>query len=153
MPAKRVPTSVLALRGAFDKDPKRGRERANEPKPQGPLGAPPEDFLRDTPEMKKHLAAWFELIDIAPPGVLTKSDRQHVKRTAQLMVKCDRDAAKDSTRAQLRAHLADIGCTPVGRTRIQVEHGKRNASESGNEAPDGWATLDAERTAAKGRTN
>lgn len=85
MPARRKPTAVLEQSGSLAKHPDRARDRANEPRPDGPLGPPPDDFLRDTPEMKKHLAAWDELIDIAPPGVLTKSDRQHVKRTAQLM--------------------------------------------------------------------
>ena len=45
MPAKRIPTAIHQMKGSFEKNPSRGRARADEPKPDGPLGAPPADFL------------------------------------------------------------------------------------------------------------
>ena len=44
MGAPRKPTGVLERSGALKKDPKVGRERANEPVVLDPLGPPPADF-------------------------------------------------------------------------------------------------------------
>ena len=151
MSRNRKPTAVLEASGAFRHDPARGVARANEPRPAGPLGAMPEDFLRDTPESKKHRDAWEQILAMAPRGVLTASDTAHVELTARAMVICRRSTATSSDRKDLARLLADIGCSPVGRTRIQVERGRSNAaSEPG---ADGWAALDADRVAGSPRTN
>ena len=52
---KRTPTSVLNLRGSFDKHPERAREREDEPKLPLGVGEPPEHF--DAGQVE----AWDEL--------------------------------------------------------------------------------------------
>jgi hypothetical protein len=74
----RKPTAQLDELGAFDHDPKRAEARKNEPKPNGPVGDPPDYF---TPEQR---AIWFELIDLTAPGVLAKSDRITVELASRL---------------------------------------------------------------------
>ncbi len=141
LPAKRIPTAALQLKGAFDKDPKRGRARAHEPKPDGPLGPPPEEFLRNTPEMQKHLAAWHKILAIVPEGVLTSMDFFHVKQTAQYIVICDRSSATAAQHALLNKLLGQMGCNPADRSRVAAKKAKAADART----PDDWSTLAAER--------
>ena len=69
MPAHRKPTAVLQASGAIAKNPKRYVKRKSEPKPSGPLGEAPKHFNRAL------VPIWRELSLIAPPSVLTASDR------------------------------------------------------------------------------
>lgn len=77
----RTPTAVLEAKGAFGKNPQRGVVRAHEPRTNGPIGAPPSYFDAF------HKAAWKELVDESPKGVLAKSDRKHLELTVRLLCK------------------------------------------------------------------
>jgi len=77
----RTPTQVLEDKGAFAKDPQRRASRKDEPKPNGPIGAPP-DYFDDN-----HREVWQELVDEAPRGVLAKSDRKQLELTTRLTCK------------------------------------------------------------------
>lgn len=81
MPARRKPTAMLEATGAFQKNPQRRRERANEPTWNGPVGDPPDWFDR-------HLAqVWSELEAHAAPGVLARSDSLLLEITSVLLFK------------------------------------------------------------------
>lgn len=112
----RKPTAVLEMSGALAKNPARHADRAAEVETSGPIGEPPEDFLRPHGDGPKLLALWSELIAQAPIGVLTFSDRQFLKKACIAGVEADRPS-----KAQLRwtniylAALKGMGMTPEGR--------------------------------------
>ena len=74
----RKPTAVLEATGAFRKNPQRAAARANEPKPNGPIGKPPAYFDA------AHKKVWKELVGESQRGVLTKADRKHLELTTRL---------------------------------------------------------------------
>jgi hypothetical protein len=116
----RKPTAILDLNGAFKKNPDRGRARKNEPKPTGPLGPPPE-FLTSPEKL-----VWFELDEIAPPKVLTNSDRWTVEIAVRLMNRVREDGIGGKygisvgELAQLNQCLIRMGMTPADRSKIGV---------------------------------
>lgn len=46
MARPRKPGNVLELKGAFKRNPARGKARENEPKPNGEIGDPPTHYRR-----------------------------------------------------------------------------------------------------------
>jgi hypothetical protein len=72
VPAHRKPTELLALSGAFEKDPKRCRPVG--PKSDRPIGDPPACLTPD------EAACWREFVANAPAGVLTSGDRWALER-------------------------------------------------------------------------
>lgn len=116
MSKPRKPTNVLELSGAFKKNPKRGRKRANEPTPADGIGSPP-THLCDASK-----AAWKELVKICVPGVLTRSDRFIVEITANLLTEYRRspDDFLTSRMTQLRGALSQLGLNPVDRSKVGV---------------------------------
>ena len=126
MARNRTPSNVLELRGAFDKNPQRRRE---EPEVDPEIGQPPEHFD------EARCAAWAELIDMAPEGVLTKADRIAVEMLADLMVRYrasmrpDGEKFTSADRRDLMALLARFGMTAADRSRVAAPKDK---DETGN---------------------
>ena len=117
MPRPTKPTAVLEQTGAFRHDPQRARVRKHEPQPKGPLGPAPKHLN------KGQQACWRELSRIAPPRVLTVSDRWLVEITARLMAKLRNPRARNLTASemtQLTNCLARMGLTPTDRTKVSV---------------------------------
>jgi hypothetical protein len=120
MARPRKPTVELELKGAFKKDPQRRRSRENEPKPSGVLGDPPEEFR---PEEK---SIWLELASIAPPKVLTNTDRWIVEMAVKIMSRLRKEGiggrygVQVGELAQLKACLSAMGMTPVDRSKVIV---------------------------------
>jgi hypothetical protein len=112
----RKPTAVLELNGAFKHDPARGEARKHEPKPEGPLGAPPAS-LEDG-----EIECWGELS--ASAGWLTNADRWVVELAVCLMAKkreCGiggRHGISVGELAQLNQCLREMGLTPVARSKV-----------------------------------
>ncbi|MCW7542004.1 hypothetical protein OOT46_29845 [Aquabacterium sp. A7-Y] len=79
MAKSRTPSNVLALRGAFKKDPARGRARQNEPDSNGDVGEPPASMDE---EVK---ACWREIMSLTHPGVVCKADRLALEMAAHLL--------------------------------------------------------------------
>jgi hypothetical protein len=77
----RKTSQELKDKGAFDKDPKRGVARKNEPKPDGPIGRPPSYFDAS------HRSIWREIVDECPRGVLTRADRKLLELAVRLTSK------------------------------------------------------------------
>ncbi len=152
----RKPSAELEAKGAFAKDPKRGRARRNEPKPDGPIGRPPTYFDA------YHCAIWREIIDECPRGVLTKADRKLLELSVRLTAKMrlvpgrrplwlrflgdallnlglgerEVERMKDAFHAALGVSsqelsllattLTRMGMTPADRSRVQVEPEKED---------------------------
>lgn len=118
MPRPRKPTALLELSGAFRKHPE--RKRPNEPKPTGPLGAPPSRLSPDD------RVAWFELDAINPAGVLTNADRWLVELAARLMARLRQhglggeNGLSAGQLAQLNRCLSQMGMTPADRSKVSV---------------------------------
>jgi hypothetical protein len=116
----RKPTDELDRRGAFDKNPKRGRERANEPVVNDELGDPPADFLNaKSPTSLGLLACWNDVVAAAKEVKLNRGDRIHVEMTARQLYKCRRDGAKAGDFGQLDRYLGKLGLNPADRSRVQ----------------------------------
>ena len=111
MARPRTPTNVLALRGAFDKNPDRAREDAET---TGPIGEPPEYFKPD------EAAAWNEIVSNAPVAVLRNSDRFILELASRLLAEqrgnwLDFPAAR---LARLEAMLGKMGLSPSDRAKV-----------------------------------
>lgn len=123
MPRARKPTNVLKFTGAFDKNPKRGEQRKNEPKSTDPIGDPP-------PELEGHaLTAWKRIVSECPPGVLTKRDRIVVQAAAVLTGRMIRGEDDAKLLSQLRVFLGELGMTPAAASKVSAPAGEdENAS-------------------------
>lgn len=115
----RRPTAILQLTGEAAKRPERMRKRANEPKPERPLGACPKRFGARQREVA---AAWKFIAGCCPDGVLTEMDRPVVMQASALMAEfwaapLEFPAAKH---ARLESVLSKLGMTPVDRSKVVV---------------------------------
>ncbi len=116
------PTKILELSGAFKHDPARGRARANEPVPNGPLGRAPTYM---SVECKK---IWKEILATTVEGVLTEQDRISVELLVTLISKLRSGTLKTPEMAVLSGLLSKMGLTPADRSRVHVEPKKDELS-------------------------
>lgn len=116
MARPRKPSNVLALHGAFKKDPARARAREAEPVPVVELGPAPETFNA----LEK--SAYDELVRKSHPGVMCDSDSVVVQMGAVLLAKlrADTQAFTAAEFGRLQSVLASLGMTPADRSRVQV---------------------------------
>ena len=116
MARPRTPSNVLQMRGAFDKNPKRGREREGEPEANGEIGEPPESLSEDA---KK---CWFEIEGLLAPGVLCRSDRLALEMAASLLVQMRemKWVAPAALIARYEAQIGKFGMTPSDRSKVSV---------------------------------
>lgn len=117
MARPRTPSNVLDARGAFRKNPKRGDERANEPKPDVGLGPAPRHLS------KRERACWSEIVKACTRGVLFAPDRIAVEMAARLLAEYreKKQAFTVSKLARLQSLLASLGMTPADRSRVKVQ--------------------------------
>jgi len=110
-PAK--PTKVLELNGAFKKNPNRRRD--NEPCPTGDIGDPPKSLRR-----KALKDIWWEMVDLAPPGVLTNADRIHLEIICHLLGELRKDPVNFQVTklTRLEAMLGKLGLNPSDRSKV-----------------------------------
>jgi hypothetical protein len=122
------PTKVLELSGAFKKDPKRKKARANEPTAEGQLG----DCPVERGKTLEDAYAWIK--ERAPKTVLTLTDEIEVWHAAKLLTKVANDKAKSADHQQLSALLGKMGMNPSDRSKLHVvktEKPKNRWSEIG----------------------
>lgn len=98
--------------GAMERNPQRYADRQNAPKPEGPLGDPPNHF----DETQRDL--WNEIVGTVPALVLTSADRLLVEVTTMLLGKLRMGIIKPVEIGHLRACLGSMGLTPADRTRV-----------------------------------
>ena len=128
MPAQRIPTQVLELSGAFKKNPQ--RKRTGEPVPSGPIGPPHSSLNAD------EIAAYNELVSLAPPNVLTNADGWSVELAARIMAAIRKgDNVRASEQATLVTLLGKLGMNPSDRSRLTTP-----PDESCN-TDDPWASF------------
>ena len=134
MARPRLPTSILNIRGSFDKHPERKRE--NEPENTNEVGNPP------THLNKLEKAAFREIVKLSIEGVLGEADRLAVEMSACLLVKCRGQYELDgeiilasaAEQNQFFKYLSQFGMCPADRSKIQVPPPK-------NKELDGWDEL------------
>lgn len=127
MARPRKPTAVLELTGAFQHNPDRGRDRANEPQPTGSLGEPPARWYGEKFDLEREV--WRDLEAEVPPNVLTNSDRQAVEVYCRHMAKFRR--GDDLKGHELKAILylqGRFGMTPSDRSKISVPKPNESAN-------------------------
>lgn len=114
---RKMPTALIKLNGGFRKDPGRLARRSLEPKVAKafPLAAGPPDTL-----LESEKKVWLELVDHAPPGVLTWADPQVVELGAILMTAQRERTITTPERGQLIKILGLLGMTPADRASVQI---------------------------------
>lgn len=118
MARPRKATNILELNGAFRHDPKRGRERENEPVPLAEIGPCPVTLDPD------EVVVWEDMVSRMPYGVLGDCDRDHLEVVVRLMAYTRRvpveewEAAKI---ARLDAMLGKLGMNPADRSKVKAE--------------------------------
>jgi hypothetical protein len=121
------PTKVLELSGAFKKDPKRKRERANEPTTKGPLGS----FPVGRGLTQEDAYNW--ITEKAPLGVLKDSDEIFVVLVSVLLCKVMTGKAKAADHQLLSTSLGKLGMNPSDRAKISIPAPKKR---------NRWADMD-----------
>jgi hypothetical protein len=124
----RKSTAEHVLSGAFERHPERKAERANEPKPDGPLGEPPACFDPQSRTGQLLICIWHELIAQAPAGVLTSADRLWVELACRALHLTRTGCAKSADRNLLLALLGRMGMNPADRSKVNIAPG--NAQNS-----------------------
>ncbi|MFH5927141.1 hypothetical protein [Roseomonas xinghualingensis] len=99
-----------------------GKRALNKDEPQaaGELGSPPPGWTAD------QKALWWEVVNSAPAGVLTGSDRLLVELAVRNLANV-RSAGTELTAAQsaeMRRCLGEMGMTPSERARLVAPSGK-----------------------------
>lgn len=108
---------VLEMTGAVQKNRGRYADRGDEPETRGPIGDPPEEFLRSSSSGPQLIALWNKLVEEAPIGLLTFSDREYLAKVCRVGVEAERTGSKGYLRA-LEVYgrmLKGLGMTPEGR--------------------------------------
>jgi phage terminase small subunit len=119
----RKPTAALELAGAFDKNPKRGKEREHEPKPLGEIGKAPKSLDEDA------TAVWN---DMAFEGHwLTSADRFLLEIAAKYMAYFSNGGSDTKTIGQLITVLNKLGFGPAERSKIKAPGGKEDDKPKG----------------------
>lgn len=111
MPRPRTPTNVLAIKGAFDKNPNRERQ---DPDTAGKLKAPPAHMT----EVQK--AIWHEFVKAAPKNVITESDRFSLELVSCLLAEYRADPTEFTAAklVRLEALIGKFGMSPADRAKI-----------------------------------
>ena len=115
----RTPKKSLAelkLSGTFQQNKKR-YEHLTDPVVtiQLPVGRPPAHL------QAAEKAAWAELVRVAHPGLLTRSDRLILEIAAKLIVRMRTSDAKTSEFNALLSVLAKLGMTPAARLKMNLQ--------------------------------
>jgi hypothetical protein len=113
----RTPTNVLDARGAFRKNPARGKARENEPVADDGAGYPPAHFTAE------QVSAWSELTENAHAGTLSSADRFAVEMASVLLASFRADPAEFSAAKyqRLQSLLATFGMTPADRSKVAAK--------------------------------
>jgi hypothetical protein len=136
MPTPRKNIEQLKLSGTFQMNKKRYEHRlATVPTIQLPVGRPP-----------THLGAaerlvWAELVRVAHPGLLTRSDRLILEIATKLVIRMRTTDPKTSEVNALMNVLAKLGMTPAARLKMNLQPLDLPATEPTKEH-DAWAELE-----------
>lgn len=112
MPRQRKSPDALALKGAYDHNPKRTRKDVTG---AGVIG-PWRDHSSDP------AAIWAELVAEVPPGLLCAADRKSLELAVALIAAMRRDPASFPTgkASLLVSILVKLGCMPAARVAMEL---------------------------------
>ena len=102
------------MKGAFKKHPERKRARENEPTDIPELGKPP-DYLNEFER-----AAWLEIVEMCPDGVVRKSDEMHVAIMSRLWAAWKVGAIDGAALKQLQMMEGQMGMNPSDRSKVSA---------------------------------
>jgi hypothetical protein len=122
MARPRKPTAALELNGAFERNPKRAKERENEPKPLGKIGNAPGSLDEAA------TAVWDDMA--AEAHWLTSADRFLLEIAAKYMAYFQAGGGDTKTIGQLITVLNKLGFGPAERSKINGPKPKENEDES-----------------------
>ncbi len=121
MGRQNVPTAILELRNSFKKHPE--RKRNSEPETTG-------EFDKNHPSYfdESQIAAWSNIIDIVPVGVLTNADHIHVEIIATLLAEFRYSGAlmPSAKLNRLTSEMGKIGLNPSSRSSLIVDQKSNN---------------------------
>lgn len=118
MARPRKPTAALELAGAYKKDPRRRKERADEPRPDTILGQPPDNFSEE------QKAVWSEF---SLHGFwLTGADRFMVEVAVKLMAQHRANNIMPKEISILVGTLNKLGFGPAERSKIKAPGAKED---------------------------
>lgn len=123
MARPRKPTAALELAGAFEKDPKRGKARANEPVPTGKPGEAPDGL--DEASTK----AWDEMVALG--FWLTSADKFLLHIAARYMGYFAGGGNDTKTISLLVGVLNKLGFGPAERSKISAPAAKKENEPKG----------------------
>lgn len=117
MARPRTASNVLELKGAFKKNPSRGKERANEPVPVGDIGDPPKRFK------PAERACWKEIVELCHAGTLCTADRLIVEHASMLLahLRAEKWEVHPTILVRWEAALGKLGLTPADRSKVKVQ--------------------------------
>ena len=125
MARPRKPTAALELSGAFERNPKRAKERKDEPIPLGKIGLPPKSLAAEG------AAVWR---DMATEGHwLTSADRFMLEIAARYMAYFQEGGNDTKTIGQLITVLNKLGFGPAERSKIKAPGGKEDKPQGFDE--------------------
>jgi len=110
MPRPRKPDELHLIQGTYRRD--RHGDPATKPKYNGPVEGPPDYFD------EAQRAAWYELVDNAPEGVLWRSDSPFVELMAVFCAQVRAGTAPSSLERLFHRGLGQMGMTPAGRATL-----------------------------------
>lgn len=114
----RTPTNVLALKGAYKKDPARLKDREGEVQNVNPVGDAPDDLTED------EKVCWNTFVKESIPGVLGEADRVAIAQASILLAKCKAREAAITEQNLLFKFLSQFGMLPADRSKISVPQSK-----------------------------
>lgn len=127
------PLAMAKLKGATKKNPQRFREAlkaekaAEKAAAEGESVSTVEDIgpMPDTLMNVRARAAWDEIIEMVPPGILKKSDRLLVEIAANMLGEYRRSPEKYAVSKvpHLLKCLASMGLTPADRRKLALPEG------------------------------
>jgi len=109
------------MRGAFAKNPKRGKERENEPDAGGDVGDPPEHLTA------AEKAVWVEVLQLTAPGVVGKSDRLALEMLACMIAQI-REVhwmVPAAVLTRCETLMGKFGMTPADRSKVGAPKQKK----------------------------
>lgn len=110
MARPRKPTAVLELKGAFKKDPQRGKARAAEPKIDDVIGAPPDHLSADASRLWEELSSYGTW--------LTAGDRLMLEIAVRLMESFRKNELDGGGISKLITALSKLGFNPTDRSKV-----------------------------------
>lgn len=125
MARPRKPTAALELNGAFEKNPKRAKERKNEPVPLGKIGKAPKTLDEAATKV------WDDMAREA--FWLTSADRFLLEIAAKYMAYFSGGGNDTKTIGQLITVLNKLGFGPAERSKINGPAPKQDKPEGFDE--------------------